>query len=254
MWNLRYLGKSKPIRSMVKGGFGLWFHDGRVIKVRRGPLKGLIWKCSRSQQFWMPLGVYEKETAGWLLSQLNEGGVFFDIGANYGYFTLMGGRVVGEKGKVFSFEPVPANCQLIEEMARLNGFSHVKNVPMAVSDARGAVEFAVEKNNANSHIASFGLPHASSNVLETVSVETIPLDEFCEEYDVVPEVIKCDVEGAEVAVLSGAIKLLEKKRTKWVISTHSKELEARCREIMEAAGYAVEGLEGFHHELLCVPR
>jgi FkbM family methyltransferase len=239
---------------MVKGAFGLWFHDGRLIKVRRGPLKGLVWKCSSSQQFWMPLGIYEKETANWLLSQLSEGGVFFDIGANYGYFTLMGGRVVGDKGKVFSFEPIPANSRLIEEMVRLNEFSHVKSVPVAVSDTRGTVEFAVEKNNANSHISSFGLPHASSDVLETVSVQTIPLDEFCEENEVVPGVVKCDVEGAEVAVLSGAKRLLQKKKTKWIISTHSKELEERCREIMAAAGYAVEGLEGFHHELLCVPR
>ncbi|MBK1646841.1 hypothetical protein CKO25_19825 [Thiocapsa imhoffii] len=254
MWNLRYLGKSKPLRSVVKKAFSLLFYNGRVIKIRRGPLKGLTWKCSTHQQFWMPLGIYEKETASWLLSQLSEGGVFFDVGANYGYFTLMGGSVVGDGGKVFSFEPIPTNSQIIKEMAMMNGFAHVKIVPVAVSEAAGTVEFAVETNNANSHIASFELPHASSNVLETVSVQTISLDEFCEENTVFPEVIKCDVEGAEVAVLSGAKMLLEKKKSKWIISTHSKELEERCRKIMEEADYFVEGLEGFHHELLCVPR
>lgn len=253
MWNLRYLGKSKIMRSLVKGAFGLYFYDGRLTKVGRGPLKGMSWKCSRNQQFWMPLGVYEKETANWLLSHLHEGNVFFDIGANFGYFTLLGGRAVGSEGKVFSFEPIPENSRIIEEMITLNELRTSKVISSAVSDASGTIEFALESTNANSHISSFGLPHAPSKVLETVFVRTISLDEFCDENDVVPDVIKCDVEGAEVAVLAGAKRLLEKKKTKWIISTHSEQLEGRCREIMVSSGYAVEGLEGFHHELLCVP-
>lgn len=252
MWKLRFIGKLKIIRYFVKWIFGLWFFNGKIISVGRGPLKGLNWKCSSNQQFWMPLGIYEQETANWLLASLHEGCVFFDIGANFGYFTLMGAKAVGTKGKVISFEPIPANYSYVKELISLNAFDNVVCEKVAISDMNGTVEFAVEKNNANSHLASIKLKHASSQILERVLVQTISLDDFCEK-NVVPDVVKCDVEGAEVLVLSGAKTLLEKKKTKWIISCHSQELKVECRKIMQDAGYSVDELDGFHHELLCIP-
>lgn len=253
MWNLRYLGKSKVLRGLVKGIFRLYFYDGRVIKIKRGPLRNLAWKCSSSQQFWMPLGIYEKETASWLSEELCDGDTFFDIGANFGYFTLLGALSVGDGGRVYSFEPIPNNCDIIQEMVGLNDFQNVSVQQVAVSDSKGAVEFVLEKTNANSHISSVEMSHAASSPIEVLTVQAFTLDEFCRENNVMPDVVKCDVEGAEVAVLSGAHKVLENRDSKWIISTHSKELEERCRRIMISYGYRVETLEGFHHELLCTP-
>lgn len=101
MWNLRFLGRIRPLRLFVAFVFTKYFgRKWRIIK--RGPLSGLLWKCHPGRQFWMPLGIYEKQTAEWLLSNLSAKSVFLDVGSNYGYFTLMAARIVGSLGRIYS--------------------------------------------------------------------------------------------------------------------------------------------------------
>ena len=73
----------------------------------------------------MLLGIYENETAKWLISQLGPNSVFLDVGANYGYFSLMASHVVEPNGHVHSFEPIPANVDLIDSSVRLNSTSNI---------------------------------------------------------------------------------------------------------------------------------
>jgi len=100
MWKFRVLGRVFWLRQIVKYLFGLMFYEGRVTKILFGPLRGVRWVCSRAHQFWMPLGLYENETAEWLVNTIQEGDIFLDIGANAGYFSLIGSKYVGERGKV----------------------------------------------------------------------------------------------------------------------------------------------------------
>ena len=61
---------------------------------------------------------------------LNSGDVFYDIGANVGFFTVIGARLVGPGGPVYAFEPVPENAAYVRLNARMNHFQNV------VSDRR----------------------------------------------------------------------------------------------------------------------
>ena len=67
MWYFRRLGRIVYLRRFIKWLFGLYFYDGRVIKIIFDPIKGFKWFCSNAHQFWMPLGLYEKETTEWLI-------------------------------------------------------------------------------------------------------------------------------------------------------------------------------------------
>ena len=62
------------------------------------------------------LGTAEPEQQNVMSQFLRQGDVFYDIGANKGFFTVLAARLVGDKGVVYAFEPFPESCKLIEKM------------------------------------------------------------------------------------------------------------------------------------------
>jgi len=201
----------------------------------------------------MPLGLYEPETAAWLCNQIRNDMTFLDIGSNAGYFTLLGSKCVGEGGNTISFEPIPLNCTIIEAHLQANKINNVRLERLAISDIKGEVKFTVEKNNANSHISDVIITHAESDLREVLIVKTLTLDEYIKTHKIKPDVIKIDVEGAEVAVLRGALESLRVYKPTCIISLHSKECHDGCIEILNSLGYRLETLAGFEHELCCYP-
>lgn len=251
MWALRSLGKIKFLRQAVIWFFSIIYRNKSVITISRGPLKGLSWFVKKEHQFWMPLGVYEGQTADWLSSNIGgDDAVLFDIGANAGYFTLLGCR---KGAKVIAFDPVQSNVEAISRNLSLNRFDNAIVEQIALSNRNGEAAFVIESNNANSHLANVDITHAKSNMVQQIVIPVMTLDDYCNINSLQPTVIKLDVEGAEVDVLLGADLTIKSKKAKWIISTHGEELFLNCRKIMEAAGYKVESLAGFHHELICNP-
>lgn len=251
-WKLRWLGRSTSLRKLAYFVYQTaWV--GRTVTISRGPLKGMKWAYERGQQFWLPLGLYEQETAFWLADNINDGDVFFDIGANWGYFSLAGSRMVGSNGLVISIEPIPNNQDYISRQILTNGLSNIKLQKVALSDTDGSAKFAIEAQNANSHLSSIDIEHAGSRMIEEVKVQTMTLDTLIQQIGSHPDLIKCDVEGAEKLVLDGAKGLIKAASAKWIISTHSDELKTEITQIFLSNGYDVTELGGFEHEILCYP-
>jgi FkbM family methyltransferase len=250
LWQFRKLGKLKLLSKFVKNCFRLYFRDDKVVKIKRGPLKGFFWVCSTQHQFWMPLGMYEKETSAWLKSQLREGMTFIDIGANAGYFTLLGSSCVS---KVIAFEPIPQNISQIQKHLLANNINNVVLENMAISDTTGQVSFVIEENNANSHLSEIYIQHADTKPLQTININSVRLDDYVKCNLLTPNVIKIDVEGAEIKVLNGARETFIKYKPVCIISTHSKQLCDECISFFADNGYEVDRLKGFEHELLCFP-
>ena len=94
---------------------------------------------------------------------------------------------------------------------------------MAISNANGNSYFSIQNNNANSHLTDVSINHAINDENQSIKVKTIKLDYYLVN-NIVPNVIKIDVEGAEIMVLEGAEKLLNECNAVWIISTHSSEL------------------------------
>lgn len=173
---------------------------------------------------------------------LPPGGVFLDIGANLGFFSLMASKRVGPSGVVHSFEPVPAQYSHLVENLRLNAATNVTAQPFALSDTDGSMDFFVSKSwNSGVH-SLFALPDA---VKTKVQVHT--LDGYLASANVPPPtLIKMDVEGAETLVLRGAAGLLKSTHRPFVVleadDSHARRAGSsllELRQLFAAARYTV---------------
>src|SRR5215813_2618674 len=77
------------------------------VTIRAGIGRGLRMDLSRASAWYAP-GTNELPVQEVLAKWLSPGGVFYDVGANAGFFSLIASRLVGERGRVVAFEPSPA--------------------------------------------------------------------------------------------------------------------------------------------------
>ena len=141
--------------------------------------------------------VWNAEEYGAFRAQVSDGNVVFDVGANLGGYTMLFGQWVGERGKVYAFEPAPvARGGLIRHVA-LNALGRRVVVrPEAMSSADGTARFRASGLNGDNRLAA--------DVGHAIEVTTTSLDSFCGTHGLRPTFIKLDVEGAELDVLRGA--------------------------------------------------
>jgi FkbM family methyltransferase len=157
-------------------------------------------------------GIYEEEETHFFLEWLKPGMAVLDIGANFGYFTLLASKAVGPEGKVLAFEPEPGNFALLEKNVALNGYAQARPIPVALSNRKGTVRlFTDSANLGNPSLSASNVPPSAAHV----DVPTIELDELLATEKDLPghfDFIKMDVQGAEALVIEGAMKLLERDR------------------------------------------
>lgn len=153
------------------------------------------------------LNHYEQEETDLVLQKLPEGGIFIDIGANVGFYSLFAAKKVGKSGKVLSFEPFPLNVQRLKRNITLNNFSQIKVVPMAIGNNSGKLDLYYSEHDQNlGTVSGFG-----NTTSHSVTVDLIRLDDYIEKHT--PEridVIKIDIEGAEYDALLGMKQTLAK--------------------------------------------
>ncbi len=161
-------------------------------------------------------GRWETWVENVLMANIKPGMVFCDVGANFGYYTLLGAQAVGARGQVYSFECNPRLYTLLRRSVMVNGLTDIiKTFPYAVTDKRGKVTltFDVEFSGGGT---TLDVRHASEWTRESAEVECGPLDEFIP-MDVAADVLKIDVEGAEPLVLAGARRIFGNRRLQLVI-------------------------------------
>jgi FkbM family methyltransferase len=147
--------------------------------------------------------VYEDFTSDLLLNQLDENAVFIDVGAHYGYYTLLAGTRQPNR-RIIAFEPVPENFEVLKRNIALNQLKNVQLCNAAVSDSDGLRKFNVTKA---SDSCSF-CEHPLSETRREIEVETVSLDRFLGKTPKVPVVVKVDAEGHEPYVLHGMKRLI----------------------------------------------
>lgn len=166
-------------------------------------------------------GTYENGEVRVFHELLRRGMTVLDLGANIGYFTLIAAKLVGPEGKVFAFEPEPANFSLLQRNVNINGYENVTLVQKAVSDKNGVEEL---------YLCSDSWGHSLSSVNrgeDLISVPVTSLDQFFSE-DIAIDFIKMDIEGAEKKALQGMERILGKGDVKaMVIEFHFDELQSQ---------------------------
>jgi FkbM family methyltransferase len=177
---------------------------------------------------------YEPVTFNFLRENLSKGDVYIDCGGHIGLFAIVGARLVGETGRVFSFEPTPLSRSVLEKTVPLNNYQNIVTVRAeAVSRTSGIATFfdtGTEISNANSLVKT----DKQGGSLE---VKTVSLDGFVNEHGLQRiDCIKMDVEGSEMDALLGAKQVIEKYRPAISLGLHPfayNKIEERLGEIWD---------------------
>lgn len=140
-----------------------------------------------------------------LKGTLVPGAVVVDIGANIGYYTLMMAKLVGSGGKVYAIEPGQDNLQFLRRNVEKSGFSNVEILPHAAGARRQIRSLYLHKTSARHSLYPSRKPD-NVGTCEIQDVEEIPLDEVIEHR---VDIVKIDVEGAEIDVLKGMKRILQ---------------------------------------------
>ena len=151
-------------------------------------------------------GYCEKPEMAMVLQLVGENSVFFDIGANMGWYALNLAKLV--KGiRVLAFEPIPRTFGLLEGNIGLNGIENIETFNFGFSDKEGKVLFYYyPEDSGNASMANV----SGKDDIQTISCQVRKLDDFVARRKIGPDFIKCDVEGAELLVLQGGEQTLAK--------------------------------------------
>jgi FkbM family methyltransferase len=157
---------------------------------------------SRFLNFYLPRK-FEQYTSKLIKYLLPKGGTFVDIGAHYGYYSLLASKKIGKMGHVYAFEPVAENYYILSKNCSYNSFNNIQLYNSALSDFDGVASFQITKA---SDSAGFH-KHPLTETLETRSIQTHRLDSFFGNEKI--DVIKMDTEGHESWVLDGMEKIIQ---------------------------------------------
>lgn len=240
---LRFGSPLTALRKLPLVGPCMKWASGKLV-----PRDSLTWVQVRSgaaQGLWLHLnprtgktyfeGEGEEAVQQILQKHLKAGMTFYDVGANIGLFSLIAARLVGEKGRVVAFEADPEIAARLREHLKRNQFGWATVEEKAVWSEAKAVYFA--RTNPETS-PDRGLGHVVDAAgIETIEVQAVALDKFVGA-ERAPDLIKCDVEGAEVEVFRGAQNLLKEKRPAIVCELHSEENRRLLASMLQESGYA----------------
>jgi len=168
----------------------------------------------------------EIRLARFLINNLENDNSFVDVGAHYGYFTLLGSKLVGNDGKVFSFEASPTTYKVLSKNSQNKTNINIFN--LAVSDEVSVLKF-YEFPNLYSEYNTLDINQFknenwfSEYKPKEVNIQSIILDDFLSNKKVYPKILKIDVEGAENKVINGLRSYLEENSPFIVMEYLSKE-------------------------------
>ena len=183
-----------------------------------------------------------------LLRALGPGDVLYDVGANIGWYTVLGARRVGPTGRVIAFEPGVENAAHVVGNAAINRLSNVTVIAAAVSDQDGWATF-LEKGSLQSRLDKAdddaqAKRHAARKhrFHRTVSVPVLTLDRWIAETgQAPPSVIKIDIEGGEIGALRGMEATLAAAGPTLIIELHA--TRDAVLDLLDGFGYEHEAID-----------
>lgn len=218
------------------------------LPILAGPLRGRWWlPGSRGKVLRVLCGTYEPEQTRLFAERIGAHGTVLDVGAHAGYYSLLASTLIGRAGTVWSFEPDPHNARFLRRHLEINRCGNVHVVEAAVSDQAGTAHFAAGSGSGTGRLADAG----------GIEVETVRLDDVCQEHGIAPSAVKIDVEGAEAAVLRGACETIARFRPVLFLSTHGPAVHRECVAVLREMGYAFRPIAGRDEdspsEFFCMP-
>jgi FkbM family methyltransferase len=242
-WRLRGVVKKIPLVAPLQRWLLTKYLEGRefVHIVDAGPARGLRYpvRLPEDKNIWTGMDELFVSTA--LCQAIPEGGVCVDAGAWHGFFA--GVMALAGAKKVYIFEPFPDNCVRIHKLMKLNPLLTMQLFQAALGDKSGNGEFRITQSSDTGKLANSPILEQGTNK-GSIQVRVHALDELIAAGTIeAPDVIKLDVEGAELLVLKGASTLLASSKPILLIEVHSRSLAWECYKLLKDHGYEVCVLE-----------
>ncbi len=241
LWGQRLHGRNGQV---AVGALTEWY--GRApITVANGPAAGMAVSTAH-----LPLdhahigsivrGTLEPEVVEAMVRTVRPGHVFYDIGANIGYFTLVAARMVGRDGRVVAFEPVPWCADAVATNIALNELANAEVRAEAVGAASGRAGLRVVRDASQSMLASLS---RGADAREEIDVEVVALDDLVSSAAIPPpDVLKLDIEGAEILALAGMRETIARHRPRIICEIH--DTNADFAALMDEIDYRTANLVG----------
>jgi len=216
----------------------------RRIRVLTRP--GFLFACDQTD--WLQRNllcnrIHEQEVTDRLTTAFKSDDIFFDVGANTGYFSCL--ALCSGVAGVTAFEPDPDTCVVMDGQRQLNGWDEaaLSIVPMGLSDENGYQQLIRGSDSGESGFGDW--PHREP--VGRIEVEVITLDEYCRQTGRYPSVLKIDVEGWEYPVLRGAAAVLQNPILRLIVfetacDAQGNITDPRLPELLEQAGFRVSHL------------
>ncbi len=214
------------------------------VEIRKGPAAGLRIRVPVPSKLADKFASNEYETCcvDLLQSLIRPSDVCFDIGAHYGYFTLLLARLASE-GQVHSFEPVSRLVETIRQSIGVNSIENAVIHPIGLSSESGERTFRFAPDDSRDDSMGYLVDHGGTNT-DRSQIEYANFSELrihCESLDrlelPLPSFIKIDAEGAEAAILSGSRNLIQRCKPRLLIELHGVDLALECAEILRSMEY-----------------
>jgi FkbM family methyltransferase len=160
------------------------------------------------------------------------GATVVDAGANIGYNTVYAARLAGRSGRIVAVEPAADNVAILRENIAANALENVTVHQIALGRTHETRDLFLRGDT--SAVNSLFQPSVYAEVTAVERVAVAPLDDVVDGY---ADVVKIDVEGAELDVLYGMQRLLQHRAIQLIVEWHPL--------LQEAAGYEAGALPGF---------
>lgn len=242
-WRFRSTIKTIPILAASQSWLmrNVLTGESFLHRINAGPAQGLVYPVvlPDDKQIW--IGTYEQDFSETLAAAVRPESSCYDIGGYRGFFA--GVMACRGASSVHVFEPLPPNAEQIRRMAALNPRLPLHVHEMALADVAGETTFAVMPATSMGKLSrsEFDSGNRPTNIT-TVKVETV--DQMIAQNRIPPaDLIKIDVEGAEILVLQGAMRLIRDRRPTLFIEVHSRDLAQACFAFLQQHGYGLKVLE-----------
>jgi FkbM family methyltransferase len=195
----------------------------------------------------------ERAEFSFYLNYLRDGMTVFDVGAHHGELSLLLARFAGPSGRVLAFEPTPASFRRLSQLIQLTGNTTIQPFCLAVGDKSSLRTLhiyddahATWNTFAERKLGEFG---RTLDPVAEESVVTTTLDQFCAAHHIERiDLLKVDVEGAELQVLRGSLQLLRRHaiaccvfefgQTTWDMGNRPDEIES----LLKSCGYRLQSI------------
>lgn len=201
---------------------------GLALPILAGPLRGALWITGAapgpSKGLSTLLGRSEQRQLEEAWGLIKEGSVAFDVGAHSGLYTLLFSK---RARRVFSFEPLPRNLRYLHRTLELNRIANAVIVPFALAGTTGPTAFQEGEHSSEGRLSTVG----------ELPVFGITCADFAAKYAAWPDLLKIDVEGAELDLLKGSAEFFRSRHPVLLLSTHGEIVKAACLKLLRELGY-----------------